>query len=281
LSAALPNKALLALAGALSALLVAAGLITAVLDRSVRRVGIGLLAAILWSLALLLPHLSGLPVSGEGGRIFYTTSALVAVWLGIPFGARRIAGPSAVSMRVLSVLGLALLGAHAGLLHAALRTWQTAGTQMSQLISTLPGIKESMRADGYAFVFAPDAIGAAPFARSAQGAMVLPPIQQQPLLSSMLVFVPAKLPQIPAMMRQQLIPMLKRYPLSEAIGKMNSTPAGDSASNIVWPTDVFCWRQDVGALQRLELRQTWEDANQWEREIRDGMSHAGCGKRPQ
>jgi hypothetical protein len=280
-SAALPSQTLLALAGALSALLVVAGLITAVLDRSVWRVGIGVLAAILWSLALLLPHLSGLPVSGEGGRIFYTTSALVAVWLGIPFSARRIAGSSTVPMRVLSVLGLALLGAHAALLHAALRDWRVAGTQMSQLVSALPGVKKSMQADGYAFVFVPDAIGAAPFARSAQGAMILPPIQQQPLLSSMIVFVPAKLPQIPALLKQQLIPTLKRYPLNEAMQKLNSTPVADSVSSTIWPTDVFCWRPDAGALQRLELRQTWEEAQQWERDIGEGLRRAGCTKPPQ
>ena len=279
LSAALPDKALLALAGILSALMVAAGLITGVLDRSVRRAEIGVLAAIVWSLALLLPHLGGLLDYGEGGRNFYAASALVALWLGVPFGARRIAGSPGVTMRLYYVLGLALLGVQAALLHAALRDWRIAGAQMSQLVSALPGIKASLPVDGYAFVFVPDHIGAAPFARSAQGAMILPPIQRQPLLSGMMVFVPAKLPEIPALLKQQLIPTMKRYPLEEAIEKLNSTPAVDSASGIVWPTAVFCWRQDVGSLQRLELRPAWDDTNQWERDIR-GCDEPGGLRQP-
>lgn len=279
LSAALPNSTALALAGALSALLVAAGLMAAAPDRSLWRKAIGLLAASVWSLALLLPHLSGLPANGEGGRLFYTTSALFAVWLGIPFGARRIPGSSTVSVRLLAFLGLALIGAQVVLLHAALRDWRIAGTQMGQLVSALPELRLSMRTDSYAFVIAPDAIGAAPFARNANGAMVLPPIQQQPLLPSMLVFLPADIPNIPALLKQQLIPTLKRYTLNEVAEKLQGSPTDDSASRTVWPTAVFCWRQDAAALSKVEMRPTWQDASQWEAEMAEGMRRAGCNNR--
>jgi hypothetical protein len=280
LSAALPNPVVLALAGTLSVLLVAAGLMTTFRDRSLWRKSIGLLAATLWSLALLLPHLSGLPANGEGGRLFYTTSALLAIWLGIPFGARRIAGSAVVSMRLLSVLGLALVGAHAVLLDAALRDWRIAGTQMGQLVTALRELKPAIRSDGYAFVIAPDAVGAVPFARNANGAMVLPPIQPQPLLSSMIVFLPADIPNIPALLKEQLIPTLKHYALSEAAEKMQGSRSDDSASRTVWPTDIFCWRLDAAGLSKVEMRQTWQDASQWAPEMAEGMRRAGCNNPP-
>lgn len=276
LSSALPNPTVLALAGVLSVLMVMAAATKAAHDRSLRRKAIGLLAATLWSLALLFPHISGLPANGEGARLLYTTSALLAVLLALPFGAQRSQGSSAVSHRLLAIVGLALVGTHAALLHAALRDWQIAGAQMGQLVAALPGIKKSLHPDGYAFVFAPDAIGAVPFARNANGAMVLPPIQQQPLLTSMIVFLPADVPDIPARLKRQLIPTLKQYALSDAVEKMLDSSPAASASDIVWPSDVFCWRQDVAALARLAVGDAWQDASQWGAGIAEGMRRAGC-----
>ena len=280
LSAALPEPPLLATAGAMFLILAAAGLLTAVRNRALRRNATGLLAAILLSLALLLPHVGELSPAGEGGRLFYTTTALLALLLGIPFGALRSGGPPTVASRVLVVVGLALVATQAVLLHAALRDWRIAGTQMGQLISALPRLKESMLPDDYVFVIAPDAIGAAPFARNANGAMVLTPIQDQQLLSSMIIFLPAQISTVPSRLKQQLIPNLKRYTLRDANKIMEGASTGDSAAPIVWPTRVFCWRQDAAVLAVMEMGQTWQDPISWEEEMAQGLRRAGCNNLP-
>lgn len=278
LAAAIPDASALAVASALSALFLLAGTISVIRDRSLWRKGLGLLAAVLWSLALLLPHLSGLAANGEGGRLFYSTSALLAILIGVPFGSRWFSGAPRIIRGAVFVSGCALVGAHAVLLHIALRDWRTAGTQMGQLVAMLPGLNRSPGAEGYTFVFAPDAIGAVPFARNANGAMVLPPIQRQPLLSNMIVFLPADIPNIPALLSQQLIPTLKRFTLNEAAAQMQAPAADGLASPTVWPTELFCWRQDAATVARLPLGENWRDPVHWETEITAGLRRAGCAK---
>ena len=278
LAAAIPDTSALNFAGMLSALFLIAGTMIVIRDRSLWRKAFGMLAAVLWSLALLLPHLSGLAANGEGGRLFYSTSALLAILIGVPFGSRLFhAAPKSIRSIVVTI-GCALVIAHAVLLHVALRDWSIAGKQMGQLVARLAELNRSQDPAGYALVFAPDAIGAVPFARNANGAMVLPPVQRQPLLSNMIVFLPADIPNIPALLNHQLIPRLKRLPLSEAIAQMQTPPARDSDAPAVWPTDIYCWRPDTAALVKLPMEESWKNAARWESAITDALRRAGCGE---
>lgn len=275
LGAALPSPPLLWIAVLLSALLIATGTLIVTRDRSLWRQAIGMLGAILWSLALLLPHLSGLPANGEGGRLLYTTSALVALTAGIPFGAR--CGSVSVGWRSMLLLaGVALSVTHAALLHVVLRDWRIAGGQMAQLIAALPVLKKSLQPGGYGLVVAPDAIGSAPFARNAQGAMLLPPIAEHELLSRMIVFLPSDLVQLPSLLHENLILVLQRYSLREAAAQMKKLPRVESDDAVIWPSDVFCWAPAESALRRVPLTGIRRTATDWEKDMKVALRSSGC-----
>ena len=275
LAAALPSPSALQVAAVLLAVIVLAGLASAARGLALRRVSIGLALAMAWTLALLLPHLSGLSVRGEGGRLFYTTGAWLALWVALPLSAVDKGSHSRAPSRLLSAALIVFVVAQAVLLHAAIADWIRAGSQMQQLVFALRDLDRSLDGDRYAFVFAPDAIGAAPFARNANGAMVLPPVQPKPLLKRMLVFRPSESAEIPALVNRRLIPVLKTHPLDDVEKNLGAAePAADPTT--LWPTDVMCWRIDTAALVPVAMTEPWRDAAHWATAVRDGLRLAGC-----
>jgi hypothetical protein len=236
---------------------------------------IGMIAATLASIALLLPHLAGFPANGEGGRLLYTTTALAAIALAI--GLSRIA-PRGAKIRRLSiaVTGATLVVANAMLLGAALRSWETAGAQMRALVGELGRVPQQIRPDGYAFVVAPDAIGAAPFARNANGAMVLPPIQREWLLKNEIVFRPTELPTLPTLLNEQLIPTLRHMTLNEA-GDQLKKEFAQEGTGMLLPSDLFCWDTSQSSLRRVVLPDPLSSIpDQWTADVRASLRRAGC-----
>jgi hypothetical protein len=280
LAVALPDRGALAAGGVLLAALVAVALLATVRDRSIWRSAAGTFAAIVWSLALLLPHLSGLSASGEGGRLFYTTCALASILLGLPFGSGATDRTPNLLPRALTFLGLAVVVANGVLLDAALGDWRSAGTQMRRLLAPLPGLYESMREDEFVILIAPDAVGSVPFARNANGAMVVRPIQPRTLVSKMIVFLPEDVPSIPAKLGQQLIPRLKQYAVDKASQKLAAEVEDRLNVPSMWPSRVQCWRRESSAWATLELPEGWRDPARWRAEARQGLLREGCGPSP-
>ena len=275
INAALPSPRLLQFAGVLVAAMALACIAATIRTSSLRRITIGVALATMWTLALLLPHLSALSARGEGGRLFYTTSALLAIWLALPLFDLRHDSERATPKRLLRFVMSTLIATQIGLLHAALGDWRNAGEQMRQLVAALSTFEQTLGANRYAFVFAPDAIGAAPFARNANGAMVLPPIQPRPLLPRLLVFRPSESADIPPLVNRRLIPTLKTYPLEEVSKHLRDADAGEDPTTL-WPTDVFCWRSQTSGLVRVELAEPWRDAAHWNAAIAGALQRAGC-----
>ena len=275
--AALPQRGTLTLASALIVALALAGVAALVSDRALRRTSVGVIMAIASTLALLLPHLSGLSARGEGGRLFYTTGAWIAIWLALPLSAAVSGPPLRIHnwMRWYALIALIFVGAQAVLLNAALRDWRRAGAQMQQLVDALPPLERQLADDRYALVFAPDSIGAVPFARNANGAIVLPPIQQRPLLKKMLVFLPADIPAIPGLLGRRLIATLKESGLDEADARMRKAHPTEDPSTL-WPTDFFCWRTDTAELMPVMVGEPWRNPVQWPTVASEALRRAGC-----
>ena len=240
-----------------------------------RRVSVGLAVAMAWTLALLLPHLSELSLRGEGGRLFYMTGAWLALWIALPLSAVGARSYSRAPSRLLSGALIFFIVTQAVLLHSELGDWIRAGSQMQQLVLALRNRYQTLDGDRYAFVFAPDAIGATPFARNANGAMVLPPVQPKPLLKRMLVFRPSESAEIPPLVNRRLIPVLKTHALNDAEKHLSAAEPGADPTTL-WPTDLMCWRVDTAALVPVTMTEPWRDATHWTMAIRDGLRRAGC-----
>ena len=75
------------------------------------------------------------------------------------------------------VIAVVLLGSGLMLTRGAVERRAQAGAEVNALIAALAETAEAMPAGSYAFVIVPDRIGAIPFARNAQGGLMLPPVQ--------------------------------------------------------------------------------------------------------
>jgi hypothetical protein len=209
----------------------------------------------LLSIALLLPHLSALAENGEQGRLFYTTSALLALLVGLAISA-TVARSRATSKRGrpwqrATALGasLVLIIAELLLLRATVAPWSVAGAQARALIVALPGIAGEVPEAGYGFVLVPDHLGSVPFGRNAQGGLMLPPTQALSLSSRLIVQTPGDLPAWPADAQRGLVDALRRYPLAQVW----SAVASGEAQGTALPSDYFCWAETSARIVRVSL----------------------------
>jgi hypothetical protein len=226
----------------------------------------------LLSIALLLPHLAELAANGEQGRLFYTTSALLALLVGLAVSA--IVARSGATWRGgqrATALGasLVLIIAELLLLRATVAPWSVAGAQARALIVALPGVAGEVPEAGYGFVLVPDHLGSVPFGRNAQGGLMLPPTQARPMSSRLIVQTPADLPAWPANAQRGLVDALRRYPLAQVW----SAVASGQAQGTVLPTDYFCWAETSARIVRVSLpvsiaQGDWRGA--WQRALADG-----------
>lgn len=189
---------------------------------------------------------------GEGGRLFYVATAALGLLVALPCALaapgrpwlwNRAARATFVAATILAV------AAEAVLLHAALTTWRTAGTQAQQLAAELARLPARIPAEGYGFVLVPDRIGGVPFGRLAQGGFTLPPVQAASLLPRLIVQTERDLAAWPENMRRGIVDALKRYPPREV---WPAVAAGRAAPGGV-PTDFYCWATGEARLVALSL----------------------------
>ena len=208
----------------------------------------------LLSIVLLLPHLSGLAANGEQGRLFYTTSALLALLVGLAVSAtvarsRTTSNRGRPWRRAALGASLVLIVAELLLLRATVAPWSLAGAQARALIVALPGIAGEVPEAGYGFVLVPDHLSSVPFGRNAQGGLMLPPTQARSISSRLIVQTPADLPAWPANARRGLVDALRRYPLSQVW----SAVASGHAQGTSLPSDYFCWAETSERIVRVSL----------------------------
>jgi hypothetical protein len=198
---------------------------------------------------MVLPHLATLAIDGEEGRLFYTTSALIALLLGLTWSMPRGAGRRSTLPAIGGVFMVAMLAAQSVLLRAAVAPWTDAGEQATALVRALPGLAQTIPDSGYGLVLVADHLGAVPFGRNAQGGLISPPTQAAPLSARLVVQTPEELSAWPSHISRGLVDALRRYPLAQA---WPAVEAG-RASAAIAPSDFFCWDSSRRALLPLRL----------------------------
>ncbi len=254
---------------AVAALLLAIGAVSAAsVDRHVRRVLVAILLATLAALALLFSHWSW-SGTGEGGRVLYAIAAIAALMVALPLrsAARRL--------RLASwTVAIVLLGSGLMLTRAAVLRRVEAGAEVRALIAALRETADATPAGSYAFVIVPDHLGSIPFARNAQGGLMLPPVQARSLSQQLIVQLPGDLPHWPELLERNIIGRLMSEPLMN-VASDTATPG--TAVPHARPDRYLCWSPRTHALIELPLVfdagfRDWDAA--WARALDKG----GCGE---
>ncbi len=227
-------------------------------------------ATMMLSVALLLPHVSALAPNGEQGRLFYASSALLSLLIAHALTPAPGSLPGFRTATVVAVL--LLLGAEAVLLRENVTQWARAGAQARMLAIELPRLAREIPPDGYGFVLVPDHLGSVPFARNAQGGLVVPPSQPVPLSMRLIVQTPADLPSWPDYIRGGLVDALRRFPLESVWSAVRS----GKAANPLAPSHYYCWAAASGTMESISLAPALGD-QQWLDAWKDALAKGPCG----
>jgi len=209
------------------------------------------------------------PAHGEGGRVLYAPGAIALLALVVPLRS---------SVRALRVGALAaavaLVLASAGLAHSAVERWVQAGSSMRALGAALVETAATLPAGEYAFVVAGDHLGAVPFARNAQLALLVPPVAPFALSSRVVVQVVPELPQWPGLFARDAVGRLMREPLIDAL-RAPPSPAREPPYRL--PDRFLCWdaREHVLRPVALELA---SDAGNWDAAWAKALASPACAQ---
>ncbi len=212
--------------------------------RAERRVLVALVLTFLAALAMLFSH-TGWSLTGEGGRVLYAIAAIAALALAIPLRTpdRRLRIAAWIVAVVLLASGFALT-------QAAVERRTQAGAEVRALIAALRETADAVPASSYAFVIVPDHLGSIPFARNAQGGLMLPPVQPRSLSPQLVVQLANDLPAWPAQLEKNIVGRLKVDALAEV-----AADRGASATQLppAVPDRFYCWSPRRHALVALPL----------------------------
>jgi hypothetical protein len=205
------------------------------------RLPLTLFAAAAGMIAATLLNVGGLMPSGEGGRLFHTPAAWIAVGIGValaahPPGRRRAA--ALVSLVAAVALALPLQQALLG---------QAVGAQqgLRDTVSALPALDE--RLDEPVLLLVPDRLGPVVVGRNAQGALVMPPLQPRPLLARILPTLPGELAGRHAQYGTEgLLDVFERLDLQ--YWDLDAFLGYDGPRRPRWPSRIACWSQREGVL---------------------------------
>jgi hypothetical protein len=222
------------------------------------------------SIVLLLPHIVALAANGEQGRLYYTTSALLALLAAFPWFP---VSPARSRLRSIStvVVTAVLLASEAVVLRAAMVPWREAGAQVKGLLVSLARTAETIPPAGYGLIVVPDHVGNVPFGRNAQGGLISPPVQATQLSHRLVVQAPLDLPPWPEHIARGLIDALRRYPLSVVWAAVAQGKTGGAEP----PTHYFCWAAQAQELVPL----VWSAelaARDWLAAWKDALAGSGC-----
>jgi hypothetical protein len=235
-------------------------------DRHEGRVLVAIAGAFFAACALLFSHW-GWSGNGEGGRVLYALAAIASLAVALP-----LRSPDGALRRVGLMIALVLLACGLVLTRGAVDRRAEAGAEMNALTAALAATADAMPPSSYGFVVVPDRIGAIPFARNAQGGIMLPPVQRRPLSPNLVVQLADDLPNWPKMLAANIIGRLKAEPLQDVTANPH-TPAGTDAA--LSPDRFYCWNVKTHTLVSMPLvfapgYADWSEV--WAR----GLDAAGC-----
>jgi hypothetical protein len=138
--------------------------------------GIAIVAIVAAALATVFPS----PNAGsDGARIYHLMAAGFAFAIGIALGAR--------ATRVRLALSFIALTSLAVWQRAAVEEWRVASNQMLRLQAEIPKLGETLAPHDYALLVVADRIGRVPFARNANGALLLEYSADRERISQMII----------------------------------------------------------------------------------------------
>jgi hypothetical protein len=220
------------------------------------------------AIATLL-NLGAMSATGEGGRLTYGPVAWLALALGVAMSLPKQGRAGSLFFQR-SGAALTLVSASIGafVLYSQLQTVWAEQQSIRSLAAALPAWKHN----GMALLMIPDREGAVIWGRNAQGGLVWPPIQAQPLLHRVLPTLPGKLElrydQLARGLGQRIIDKQPPYWTHGLLEEL------ERPAKPYWPETFACWSSSQRQLVRLEnIDHSSRDA--WVKSMRAGM--ASCG----
>jgi hypothetical protein len=188
--------------------------------------------------------------SGEGARNYYVAWVYASLAIGV-------AGAATVPLAaVAGALCVWMLVAQEG----SLRQWQHAAREMRAVVAAVPAFAAAVPADGYALLLLPDAIGAAVFARNAQGGIVSRPVQRVDYLVVVAGMTEPTIRDWRARLADGSMARMKRGARYDESGFLGS----------------FCWNPATQRFVRVGPGGAVADPDAWERDLRAGVARAQC-----
>ena len=222
--------------------------------RMIPKQSIALMLALLacTTLYLMAPAFS-IPVSspdGEGSRHFYLAWAYASLLLGMVAAWPRPQWKIGSALLALMIAGQA----------QSLSQWQAAGRQMKQVVGGVDAIASTVSDDQYALLLLPDHIGVALFARAAQDAIVMPPIQRQNYFPRMAVMVSTDFAE------------WSRYITDGKIAEIKGISMFDPANFV----GLYCWSPSRSAFVPLTTGSVARDSALWLATAKKNFPDSGC-----
>jgi hypothetical protein len=185
---------------------------------------------------------------GEGARNYYLPWIFAACAIGM-----AAARSNAARACALAVVGWLLVGQE-----GSLRQWQSAAASMRALTAAVPRLASSIDRRQYAAVFLPDRIGAVLFARNAQGAIFMWPVQRVDYVQRMAGMTERDVDHWPALLANHGFDALHGGPLAieDFVG-------------------VYCFNGARSEFARIAGGGAVPPAD-WGRTLRDDAARAGC-----
>lgn len=195
---------------------------------------------VLLTLLLLLPHVAFLPI-GLGGRLFYQTFAF--------YGVLATLGLAQARLRYLmwgTTLGLWIF--HIAAMHATMARWEGAYGEMRGLVTQLQAYDHALAPGEFALVVVPGPYDGIPFARNAQGGLMMPPLFGPQDAHHSLVQTEEELPQLAGKVAGGVVRTLRERTVADYLsGHAIVTQPPD------YPTRVACWDPVARTLTPLEI----------------------------
>ncbi|HUP31253.1 MAG TPA: hypothetical protein VM122_13830, partial [Usitatibacter sp.] len=215
------------------------------------------------AVALLLPHISQLPPTGLGGRLLYQAAAFYGIFVAVALRHTRLQLP------LWGVTG-ALVLLHA-LFHAdAVRRWEIAQSQMRALVEEIRRVGASTAPGDFTLVMVPLSMQDVPFAGNAQMGLMVPPVMPRGTSARLLVQAYEEIPEIPAKIRDGVIPGLQQFEVAEYLAGKRAAPGP-----LVYPSRIVCWDAAKRLLRQLPAPAAPEP-EAWARGLREAIAASPC-----
>ena len=201
----------------------------------------GAAALLALTLLLVLPHVGKLRDDGLGGRLLYQSAVFYVMLTVVALRHARIA-------HLLWGITIAVVLLQAAFQYHALTRWRAAYGEMRTLVAEIGRLDANLKPGDYALVLVPEALDDIPFARNAQGGLMLAPLHPRSMSRRLLVQLYDEIPLLPGKIESGVVSTLRHHPVSDYLaGKRVTTTPPE------YPSHVLCLATDRHTLVPLAV----------------------------